>query len=57
MRSAISIGVLALTALLWRQGAALLTPLGMFAAVALPFEFTTLAGGVVQSRRPVQRAW
>ena len=33
----ISIGVLGLTALLWRQGAALLIPLGMFAAVALPF--------------------
>ncbi len=33
----ISIGVLGLTALIWRQGAALLIPLGMFAAVALPF--------------------
>ena len=33
----LSIGVLTLTALLWRQGAALLIPLGMFAAVALPF--------------------
>jgi hypothetical protein len=35
--SLISIGVLGVTALVWRQGAALLVPLGMFAAVALPF--------------------
>ena len=32
-----SIGALTLTAIVWRQGAALLVPLGMFAAVALPF--------------------
>jgi hypothetical protein len=32
-----SIGALALAAVVWRQGAALLVPLGMFAAIALPF--------------------